>query len=184
MFKADIDTDTHISILESRHADELFALIDNSRESIGQWLSFPHYTKEENDSRSFIEKSLKRLADNNGYWAGIWHNGKIAGSIGYLYLDWKNYKTEIGYWLGKDFVGKGFATKACELFIRHAFSDLRLNKVEINVAAKNLRSRATPIRMGFKEEGIIRDYELLNGVFHDRVVYGLLKKEWQAALNR
>ena len=178
MFKACIDNSSYISILEQRHAEELFSLIDESRESIGKWLSFPNFTTEVQDTRNFIEKSLNRFVSNNGYWAGIWNKGKIAGSIGYLYVDWNNKKTEIGYWLGKDFEGYGLATNACKLFIQHAFNDLLLNRVEINVATNNIKSKAIPERLGFKEEGIIRNYEIINGVYIDRIVFGLLKDEW------
>lgn len=178
MFKAVIDSNSYISILEQRHADELFNLIDESRESIGKWLAFPEFTTEVQDTKTFIEKSLNRFASDNGYWAGIWHKEKIAGSIGYLYLDWGNKKTEIGYWLGKDFEGNGLATKACELLIEHAFSDLQLNKVEINVATKNIKSKAIPERLGFVEEGTIRNYEFLNGEYFDRIIFGLIKSEW------
>jgi ribosomal-protein-serine acetyltransferase len=178
LFKAVIDSNSYISILETRHAGELFNLIDGSRESIGKWLSFPEFTNEVQDTKTFIEKSLNRFASNNGYWAGIWHKGKIAGSIGYLYLDWGNNKTEIGYWLGKDFEGLGLATKACNILIEHAFSELQLNKVEINVATRNIRSKAIPERLGFTKEGTIRNYEFLNGEYLDRIIYGLLKDEW------
>ncbi len=179
LYKAVIDSNTYIAILEPRHADELFALIDGSRESIGMWLSFPSFTNEVQDTRIFIEKSLKRLASNDGYWAGIWYKGQIAGSIGFLYLDWGNKKTEIGYWLGEKFEGLGLATKACALLIDHAFTDLGLHKVEIKMATKNEKSKAIPERLGFKREGMIRDYELLYGKYHDRVIYGLLEDEWK-----
>ncbi|MEK3886255.1 GNAT family N-acetyltransferase [Bacillus sp. FSL K6-3431] len=178
MFKAAIDSNSYLSILETRHAEELFNLIDGSRDSIGKWLSFPHHTTEVQNTRDFIERSLNRLASNNGYWAGIWHKEKIAGSIGYLYIDWKTKKTEIGYWLGRNFEGNGLATKACEILIQHAFSDLQLNKVEINVATNNIKSKAIPERLGFTNEGIIRNYEMINGEYLNRIVFGLLKDEW------
>jgi ribosomal-protein-serine acetyltransferase len=178
MFRADMDEESYISILEPRHAEELFSLINSSRESIGRWLSFPGFTNEVKDTKLFIEKSLTRFASNNGYWAGIWYKGQMAGSIGYLYIDWKNKKTEIGYWLGKDFEGLGLATKACSLFIENAFEELKLNKVEINVASKNVKSKAIPERLGFIKEGTIRHYEFLNGEYLDRDIYGLLKQEW------
>ncbi|WP_078596594.1 GNAT family N-acetyltransferase [Evansella clarkii] len=178
MFKADIDKETHLAILEPRHAAELFNLIEGSRDSIGKWLSFPNYTNEVKDTEKFIEKSLNRFALNNGYWAGIWHQGKIAGSVGYLNFDWNNNKTEIGYWLGENYEGLGLATKACNLLVKHAFDDLEINKVEINVASINIKSKAIPERLGFSEEGTIRDYEYLNGQYLDRTIYGLLKEEW------
>lgn len=121
---------------------------------------------------------MKRLSENNGYWAGIWYKGEIAGSIGFLYIDWDARKTEIGYWLGDEFVGKGLVTKSVKQFIVHSFNDLDLKKIEINVASNNLKSRVIPEQLGFRQEGIIRNYEYLNEEFHDRVIYGLLKEEW------
>ena len=78
MYKAIIQEDTYISILEERHSQELFELIDSSRESIRQWLEFPDKTNSINDTKAFINSSLNRFANNNGYWAGIWHKGQIA----------------------------------------------------------------------------------------------------------
>lgn len=179
MYKAKIDSQTYLAILEPRHADELYALIDKSRERIGQWLAFPSQTNQVEDTHSFIEKSLKRLAENNGYWAGIWYKNEIAGSIGFLYIDWEAKKTEIGYWLGNEFTGKGLAAKSVKQFIGHAFNDLDLRKVEINAASRNVKSRSIPERLGFTQEGVIRSYEYLNEEYHDRVIYGLLKEEWK-----
>ncbi|UOQ46841.1 GNAT family N-acetyltransferase [Gracilibacillus caseinilyticus] len=173
MFKSAIDAESNLAILEPRHAAELYQLVDESRDSIGEWLAFPKKTNKIEDSKIFIEKSLKRLTENNGYWAGIWHKEKMAGSIGFLYMDWNTRKTEIGYWLGDNFKGKGLATKAVSRFILHAFHNLDLNKVEINAARTNEKSRAIPERLGFQQEGIIRDYEYINGEYRDRVVYGL-----------
>ncbi|MDX8291003.1 GNAT family protein [Metabacillus indicus] len=179
MYKAKIDSHKYLAILEPRHAEELYTLIDNSRERIGQWLAFPSKTNQVQDIHSFIQSSLKRLAENNGYWAGVWYKDEIAGSIGFLYIDWEARKTEIGYWLGNAFTGKGLAAKSVTQMIEHAFNDLDLRKVEINAASKNFKSRSIPERLGYTQEGVIRNYEYLNNEFHDRVIYGLLKEEWK-----
>ena len=55
--------------------------------------------------------------------------------------------------------------------------DLELRKIEINVASKNTKSKAIPERLGFKKEGVIRNFEYLNSEYLDRTVYGLLKEE-------
>ncbi|BBH24331.1 hypothetical protein Back11_56760 [Paenibacillus baekrokdamisoli] len=60
----------------------------------------------------------------------------------------------------------------------HAFNDLGLQKNEIGVATNNMKSRAIPERLGFTEEGIIRNYEMLHGQYLDRVIYGLNKDEF------
>ncbi|MEK8131609.1 hypothetical protein WMW72_27250 [Paenibacillus filicis] len=48
-----------------------------SRENISKWLTFPEKTNQVENSLMFIEKSLRRLSENNGYWAGIWHKGRM-----------------------------------------------------------------------------------------------------------
>ncbi|QFT89581.1 Putative ribosomal N-acetyltransferase YdaF [Bacillus sp. THAF10] len=179
MFKTILNSTTYLQLLERKHADELFYLIDGSKESIGKWLSFPTRTEGVEDCTTFIEKSLQRYAKNNGYWAGIWHEGRLVGSIGYLYIDSDAKKTEIGYWLGKEYEGKGLATIAVRAMITNAFRNLHLEKVEINVASQNWKSQRIPKQLGFKEEGVIRNYEYLNGEYLDRVVYGLLRHEWK-----
>lgn len=179
MYKAAIDEENYLAVLEPRHAAELYQLIDGSRENISRWLAFPRMTNRVEDTQKFIEKSLRRLSENNGYWAGIWHKGKMAGSIGFLYMDWNARKTEIGYWLGDEYIGMGLASKAAKLLINHSFEELDLRKVEINVARENLKSKAIPERLGFTAEGTIRNYEYLNGEYHDRIIYGLLQNEWK-----
>ncbi|WP_339157236.1 hypothetical protein MKX50_14050 [Paenibacillus sp. FSL W8-0186] len=60
MYKAAIDEENYLAVLEPRHAKELlYQLIDSSRENIGRWLTFPTITNKVEDSLTFIEKSLK-----------------------------------------------------------------------------------------------------------------------------
>ncbi|WP_456274562.1 GNAT family N-acetyltransferase [Bacillus sp. AK031] len=178
MFKVKLDENTYLSLLERQHAPELFQVVEENREMLKRWLSFPNKTNSVEDSEQFIDRSMKRHESNNGFWAGIWHKGELAGAIGFLYVDWNNHKTEIGYWLGSKFEGKGLVTSACNKFINHSFDTWGLNKAEINMAKGNIRSRAVAERLGLKEEGIIRDYEFLNDEYRDRVFYGVLKDEW------
>ncbi|WP_345840745.1 GNAT family protein [Bacillus sp. P14.5] len=174
-----LDEHSYLALLQQGDAVELFELIDDNRKSLGEWLSFPKKTISVEDSEVFIQKSLTRFSSGNGFWAGIWHKGVLAGSIGFLYVDINNRKTEIGYWLGESFQGCGLVTKACKKFIDHAFNEWELNKVEINMAFKNTRSRSVAERLGLIEEGTIREYEYINGEFLDRVIYGIVKKEWK-----
>ncbi|WP_347272247.1 GNAT family protein [Paenibacillus sp. N3/727] len=119
-----------------------------------------------------------RYAQDEGYWLGIWNNNELVGSIGYLYIDRENEKTEIGYWLGKEYEGKGIIFNSVKVLIHYAFDELKLNKVEIGVATENMKSRAIPEKLGFKHEGELRDYEYINGRFLNRIIYGLKAEEW------
>jgi len=179
LFKYTIDNLLCLSLFETKDADLLFNLIESNREHIGKWLKFPNITLSADDSKRFIESVRTRFARNEGYWLGIWMEEKLVGSIGFLYLDQENKKTEIGYWIGKEYEGRGIISKSIKVFIDYAFNNLAFNKIEIGVATENLRSRSIPEKLGFKLEGTIRDYEYLNGKYLDRLIYGLKSSEWQ-----
>ena len=56
-----------------------------------------------------------------------------------------------------------------------------LNRIEIRAAVGNARSRAIPERLGFHEEGTLREAELVEGVALDIVVYSMLASQWRSA---
>lgn len=109
----------------------------------------------------------------------IRYNGELAGVIGFHRVDWLNHSTSIGYWLAEDFQGKGIMTASCRCLLDYAFGNLGMNRVEIRCATENLRSRAIPERLGFTEEGLIRQAEWLYDHYVDHLVYGLLREEWK-----
>ena len=180
MFNHKLSDDAELRLLEERHAEELFALINRNHERLLVWVPWLSSTDSLEHTRGFIKRKLQRFADNNGFAAGIWYQGALAGEIELDYVDWSNRITEIGYWVGADVEGKGLVTKACRVLIAHAFDNLGLNRVQIRCATENLRSRAIPEKLGFKQEGILRQVERLHDRYVDLVIYGMLAHEWQA----
>ena len=178
MFKFAIDDDIKLRLVESRYADENYKVICANKSHLKKWLPWVENNKIE-DTKLFIEASKKQYCENNGFKSFIFCKNKIIGYIGYHKIDWINKTTSIGYWLVEDYVGKGIMTRVCKKFIDYAFVDLGLNRVEIRCAENNYKSRAIPERLGFTNEGTIREVELLNGLYVNHVVYGILKREWK-----
>lgn len=179
MFTFQIDKDISLKLLNYQDAEELFALTDSCRTYLRKWLPWVDSTKKVEDTKSFIEMTMKQFSSNNGFQTGIWYKGNLAGVIGFHNVDWLNRKASIGYWLGEPFQGYGLMTKACTAYINHAFNDFKLNRIEIRCAVKNSKSRAIPERLGFTNEGTIRDAEWLYEHFVDHIVYGMLIKDWK-----
>jgi ribosomal-protein-serine acetyltransferase len=69
-------------------------------------------------------------------------------------------------------------TASCGCLLDYAFRNLGMNRVEIRCATGNTRSRAIPERLGFKEEGTVRQAEWLYDHYVDHVVYSMLRDEW------
>ena len=85
----------------------------------------------------------------------------------------------IGYWLGKEYQGKGLITESCRLLINYAFDEYNLNRVEIRCATGNSKSCAIPERIGLTMEGVIRDGEWLYDHFVDLYLYSMLASRWK-----
>ena len=173
-----VDADIELRILEGWDAEEMYRLVDSNREYLRQWLPWVDYETSVEDSHNFIRLSLQRYQDNEGFSLGIRYRDRLAGVIGYHTINWPSRKVEIGYWLAAEFQGKGLMTRACRALVAYAFETLLLNRVTILCATGNLRSRAIPERLGFTQEGILRESEWLYDHFVDLVCYSMLAREW------
>lgn len=123
--------------------------------------------------------AMKHQEEKIGIHFGIWFQKKLVGVIGYHYINYQNKKATIGYWLDEETQGKGVMSSACKLVIEYGFETLGLNRVEISCSVGNDKSCAIPERLGFAQEGIVRQSEWLNDRFVDHKYYGLLKSEWK-----
>lgn len=177
-FIVPVDVDVELQILEEWDAQGLYRLIDCNRAYLRQWLPWVDYETSVADSRRFVRRCLQHYLDNEGFTLGIHFHGQMVGVIGYHSIDWPSRKVEIGYWLSADAQGKGIMTRACRAVIRYAFGKLLLNRVTILCATGNLRSRAIPERLGFTQEGTLREAEWLYDHFVDLTIYSMLAREW------
>ena len=180
MFTLKVDQEIELQLFQLHDAEELFYLVDNNREHLRQWLPWVDNTTSPIQYHSIIPIWLKQFANNQGFNCGIRYLGKLVGAIGFHSIDWNNKQTSMGYYLARGFEGKGIMTRTVQALVNYAFFELNLNRIEIRCGVENRKSRAIPARLGFKEEGIIREAEFLYDHFHDLVVYGMLAREWKS----
>ncbi len=135
------------------------------------------------DTKKFIEGGLERFEKESGGAFGIWYKGQLTGCIGLPQLKKDHKKAAIGYWLSEDCQGKGLMTEVVKALVNYLFKDLKLNRVEINCATGNEKSCAIPEKLGFTNEGVIRQAEWLYDHFVDWNKYSILASEWEKPLD-
>jgi ribosomal-protein-serine acetyltransferase len=168
-----------LRLLEESDAQELYDLIDANREHLLPWMPWVpgHHSAE--DVLPFIRLTRQQIADNDGLQTAIVDpKGRIVGMIGVHGVDWRNASTSIGYWMSREEQGRGTMTAAVRAYVDHAFGTWKLNRVTILAAAANARSRAIPERLGFHEEGTLREVERVGDHRLDGVVYSVLAADW------
>jgi len=180
MFSYHISAQLQLRLIEIRHAEEIYPVIDRNRQHIRAWMGWVDKNNSVEDTRKWCESAAKQFAASDGFQAGLWADNQYVGSIGYHSIDWNNRKTTIGYWLDRQSLGRGWMTAACRAMVNHALVTLDLNRVEIRCGTQNHKSRAIPMRLGFTHEGTLRQNEWIVDRFVDHEVYGMLKEHWPA----
>ena len=102
------------------------------------------------------------------------------GTCGFHKWDKRYFRAEIGYDLSPSFWGQGYMTESLRAVISNGFEQMRLNRIDALVYVENDRSIQLLQRLGFKQEGVLRDYFYLDGKFYDHYLFALLQKEWKS----
>ncbi len=178
MFIHTVDEELALKLVELGDAERIFELTDRSRLALREWLPWLDYTKTVQDTKNFIQSGAESFALGKSLNCAIVYQGELAGIAGFNDINEAKQTAYIGYWLDTEYQGKGIMTRVAKALTDYALMERGLNKVEIRAAAGNHKSRNIPIRLGFTEEGVIRDGEWLYDHFVDSVVYGMLKSEW------
>ena len=113
-------------------------------------------------------------------------SGRSAGCTRFGNIETRHRKVEIGWtWVGRDFQRSHVNTEAKYLMMRHAFETWGCVRVELKTNVLNRRSRDAMLRIGCREEGVLRKHMISDaGVARDTVYYSVTDDEWPAVETR
>lgn len=100
-----------------------------------------------------------------------------VGSAFLVDVDLEGRNAELGYWIAPDYQGEGYATEAAGLCLVHAFDELGLHKVWARTIEDNEGSKRVLEKLGFQQEGVLREHWLGFDRYVDEYRYGLLESE-------
>lgn len=180
MFSLQIDENLRLEMPEPRHAEAVNSLVRENLSRLQQWKPWAVDDYSVQNASEWIQRTIDALAKDGSFNALVLLDGEIIGTIGFHDLDTTNKHAAIGYWIDQRHEGKGIVTRCTRALIEYLFSEIGLNRIQINCNLENRRSRAVPERLGFTLEGIQREVEFLNGSFHAWAVYSLLRSEWKS----
>jgi RimJ/RimL family protein N-acetyltransferase len=137
----------------------------------------------ETNLQSYIDKALKDKSAGNAYPFIVYDKimQEYAGSTRFYDIQSQHACLQLGYtWYGKKFQGTGLNVHCKYLMLSFVFDNLGFERVEARADVLNKRSIAAMKKIGFVEEGILRNNALsANGIRRDSMVLSILKLEWQ-----
>lgn len=124
---------------------------------------------------------LRSLWENDaGIRWGVELDGKLIGTCGFSNIKSSAKRGELGYELGYEYWGRGFMRKAlCPVF-DYGFNIMRFERIEAFINVDNDRSAGLLKKLGFVDEGILRDYAPTPKGLIDQRCLSLLKRDWKS----
>jgi aminoglycoside 6'-N-acetyltransferase len=111
-------------------------------------------------------------------------DGAPIGDVSWRPVQWgptaESECPAIGIALLPECRGKGYGTTAQRLLVDHLFGEYGVHRVQSDTAVDNPAEQRALEKAGFVREGVVRAAEYRNGIFHDHVLYGMLREEWLA----
>lgn len=129
---------------EACDCDTLFKLIDSNREHLSQRND---QTAQKYPDLQSVLASVTNPSNPAKLRFGIWRGDCLVGTVNLTPLSQK--KAEIGYWVGREYNGQGFATTATLALVHYAFEKLGFRRIVATVNPENLASQAVLKRAGF-----------------------------------
>jgi RimJ/RimL family protein N-acetyltransferase len=162
------------------HGDLFWEVAKNDLESMFRWIPYSMRTPE--DFQRLVDKAFEEQQHGESVvFATIERaSGKIVGSTRFMNIDRVNRRVEIGStWIAPPWQRTAVNTEAKYLMLRHAFEVWECIRVELKTDALNQKSRNAILRIGAKEEGVLRRHLLTwTGRVRDTVYFSILDSEW------
>ena len=132
----------------------------------------------------YIDNALKRSdgVHESAFAVLLKADDRYVGMTRYLNIEEPHRKLEIGSTWYEPSVWAGAVNPECKLLLmRHAFEALKFNRVEYKTDFRNARSRAAILKLGAKQEGILRKHMIMaDGHVRDSVYFSVIDEEWPA----
>lgn len=127
-----------------------------------------------------IERKLSNKTVNWKKWNLIEKtSGRVIGNCGFHNWLTDHERAELGYFLHENFRNKGFMSEALDCVIQNGFYVMNLNRIEAFISPDNLPSTKLITKLGFIEEGLLREHYKHENQIYDSLVYSLLKSEYK-----
>lgn len=103
-------------------------------------------------------------------------DGRLMGTCGYVWL--RRFRGEIGYDLAQAYWRQGYMAEALSGILEFGFDPLGLNRIEALTMTENQASAGLLHKLGFQQEGILRQHDYFKGAFHDMRLFSILAHEF------
>lgn len=134
------------------------------------------------DSENYLQAVLTAYRKGQAAPWGVVEKatGRLIGSCGFTVCHPLHWRAEIGYALGEEYWGRGYATEAVAAAVNFGFEGMNLNRVEALCFVENTASMRVLAKLGFCCEGTLHQYLYAKGAYRDVKLYAIIRSQWKS----
>jgi RimJ/RimL family protein N-acetyltransferase len=160
--------------------DDATTIVNLMDYEIAKYLYQVPYPYRIEDALNFIKSSYDDFKLHKAITFAIDYKYKsislLAGTIGIKDIDYVNKKADIGYWIGKQYQGKGIATECVKLVVNYAFDVLELEEISAYVFPDNNSSIRVLEKNGFVQTEEVNEYHPMSNRYRNSLIYIIKNK--------
>jgi ribosomal-protein-alanine N-acetyltransferase len=154
---------------------------------------FSHPTLKKYIAEEDIPTTVPRAREEVQYWASLFPrktsvywgialavNDQLIGTCGFNFWNAQHGRAELSYDLDSAYWRQGVMSAALKTILRFGFKKMGLQRVQALVVPHNTPSIGLLQKLGFKREGTMREYKIINHRHEDAVIYALLRSYYDA----
>lgn len=168
-----------IRLVTAHDAAGLGELLTSSRDFLAEWdPARPGGYFTESGQRREIADQLAAHEQRTLLPYVVEVDGVLAGRVNVFHIVYKaSCSGTLGYWIRKDYNGRGVATAAVAQMVELAFDDWGLHRLEAGTLVHNHGSRRVLAKSGFTEIGLAPRYLQIAGRWQDHILHQRLNEQ-------
>lgn len=157
-------------------AAALAGAVQASLAEVGAWMDWCTADYGEEAAGSWIESTSRARERGEAFeFLMVGAGDEVLGCCGLNAVDVVNRRANLGYWVRSDLTGRGVARAAVRQLRDFAFAATDLERLEVVIAVNNERSIRVAVALGAGREGLHERRLRIHGVFHDAVMFAMLR---------
>ncbi|HEY0216839.1 MAG TPA: GNAT family protein [Cellulomonas sp.] len=175
-FAAAVDDEIDLVLTDDDVVDPIHRLVLAGLDHLSPWEDLARPGLQRSEVVDYVHQGRVAWADGLAIPTAIEYHGDVVGVVG-ARLAPAVGRAEIGYWIGAEHQGRGIVTRAVRAMVGLVLERDDMHRVELRMAAANVRSRAVAERLAFTLEGTLRSAYPIDGRRHDLCIYARLRTD-------
>lgn len=177
---SDIELTTARLFLRALKQSDAAALfqIHSDPEFMQYWSSPPWQTIDQAHAKIAADQLALAAGEHLRLGIVLKQTEELIGTVSLFHFDTQSKRAELGYGIASTHWRKGYMHEAVKAVITYAFNQLGLRRLEADVDPRNLASMRSLEKLGFLQEGLLRERWIVAGVVSDTALFGLLASDF------